>query len=140
MIVQFFFQTKKVYLPNRKKLKSFINFIFKNEKKELKFIAYIFCSDEYLLKINQDFLKHNYYTDIITFDMSDSKKLIEGEIYISVERVKENAKDRNVQSIKELYRVIFHGALHLCGYRDKADLDIEEMRNKEDFYINQYLK
>jgi probable rRNA maturation factor len=140
MAVQFFFQTKKVYLPNRKKLKSFLNFVFKKEKKKLKFITYIFCSDEYLLKINQDFLNHDYYTDIITFDMSDTKKLIKGEIYISVERVKENGKDRDVPFIKELYRVIFHGALHLCGYKDKGNLDIKEMRNKEDFYINLFLK
>ena len=140
MPVQFFFQTKKVYLPNRKKLKSFINFVFKNEKKQLKSIAYIFCSDEYLLKVNQDFLNHDYYTDIITFDMSDTMNIIKGEVYISVERVKENAKNMDISFTNELHRVIFHGALHLCGYRDKVELDIEKMRNKEDFYINQYLK
>ena len=139
MSVQFFFLSKGISLTKRKELKSFINFIFKNEKRQLTSITYIFCSDDYLLKINQDFLNHNYYTDIITFDLSDTKEIM-GEVYISVERVKENAQNIGVPSTNELYRVIFHGALHLCGYKDKIKLEIKEMRAKEEFYLSLFLK
>ena len=139
MPVQFFFLTKSISLSKRKELKSFIEFILKNEKRKLQSLIYIFCSDDYLLKINQDFLKHNYYTDIITFDMSETKEII-GEVYISVERVKENAKNMGVSITNELHRVIFHGALHLCGYKDKVKPDIKKMRTREDFYLNQFFK
>lgn len=139
MSVQFFFLSKGISLAKRKELKSFINFIFKNEKRQLTSLTYIFCSDDYLLKINQDFLNHNYYTDIITFELSDTKEIM-GEVYISVERVKENAQNIGVSSTNELYRLIFHGALHLCGYKDKMNLEIKEMRAKEDFYLRLFLK
>jgi probable rRNA maturation factor len=139
MPIQFFLLTKSISLSKRKELKSFIEFIFRNEKTKLQSLTYIFCSDEYLLKINQDFLKHNYYTDIITFDMSETKEII-GEVYISVERVKENANNLGVSTTNELHRVIFHGALHLCGYKDKANLEIKKMRAREDFYLNHFLK
>lgn len=140
MSVQFFFLSKSISLSKRRELKSFIEFIFKNEKRSVTSLTYIFCSDDYLLKINQDFLNHNYYTDIITFDMSDTKETIKGEIYISLERVQENAKNIGVSGIHELHRVIFHGVLHLCGYKDKINLEINEMRSKEDFYLDLFFK
>lgn len=139
MTVQFFFLSKQIPLQNRKKLKSFLKSLFTYEKKELESIVYIFCSDEYLLKINEDFLKHSYYTDIITFDMSETNR-IKGEVYISVERVQENAIKMGVSVNNELHRVIFHGVLHLCGYKDKSKVDKQRMRQKEDFYIEQFFK
>jgi probable rRNA maturation factor len=135
MAVQFFFLIKGVSLSHRKELKSFIELLFRKEKRKLHSLTYIFCSDNYLLKINQNYLNHNYYTDIITFDMSENKQLA-GEIYISVDRVKENAKTMGVSTVNELHRVIFHGALHLCGYNDTTSSQKSEMRAKEDFYLN----
>ena len=137
MIISFFFPENKTSLKDRAKLKSFIQVLFKEEGFKLKSLTYIFCSDEYLLNLNQQFLKHNYYTDILTFDFSTSKEK-EGEIYISTERVKENAQKLDISFNNELHRVIFHGALHLCGYRDKSKKDITEMRSAEDKYLRLY--
>ncbi len=102
-------------------------------------LAYIFCSDEYITEINTNFLKHDYTTDIITFNMGD-KNAIEGEIYISVETVRENASLFNTGFSEELHRVIFHGALHLCGYKDKSKKDAVLMRQMEDKYLDLYFK
>ena len=129
--VCFFFKTK-VTLRQRTKLKKFIEEIFKEEKKNLLSLNFIFCSDKDLLIINQQFLKHNYHTDIITFELSLKEKPIEGEIYISIDRVKENATLLGETFYRELHRVIFHGSLHLCGYKDKSKKEIEEMREMED--------
>lgn len=138
MSVQFFFSGVSISLPERTRLKKFIKDIFLREGKHLQNLTYIFCSDEYLLQINQQFLQHNYYTDIITFDLSENKNAVTGEIYISIDRVRDNANSLH-QTIKhELHRVIFHGALHLCGYKDKSKKDSSRMRNKEDHYLNQY--
>ncbi len=121
---------------NRKtELKNFIESLFEKEKKKLEGLDYIFCSDEYLLQINQSHLNHDTYTDIITFDLSEGDGTI-GEIYISIDRVKENATQFNNPFSTELLRVVFHGALHLCGYRDKKKEDIDLMRKKESLYIN----
>ncbi len=94
-------------------------------------LNYIFCSDEYLLHVNQQYLHHDFYTDIITFDNSDKEFEIEGDIFISVDRVKENAKELSVPFSTELKRVMSHGVLHLCGYGDKTKEEIELMRKKE---------
>jgi rRNA maturation RNase YbeY len=102
-------------------------------------INYIFCSDEYLFKLNNAYLKHKTYTDIITFQYSWPPQLIRSDIYISVERVRENAKLYNTSFLNELYRVMFHGALHLCGYKDKTKRDMIQMRSKENFYLNLYV-
>jgi probable rRNA maturation factor len=118
-----------------KKLKVFIQRIFVLEKQSLQSLTYIFCDDEYLLGINKRFLNHNYYTDIITFCLSTKGQPIEGEIYISTERVFENSKTYKVSFQKELERVMFHGALHLCGYKDKTLTQKKEMREKEDRYL-----
>ncbi len=137
--VCFFSEYKKFSLENRVALKLFIESIFRIEKRSLSSINYIFCSDKRLLEINQQFLKHDYYTDIITFDLSDAKS-IHAEVYISIERVKENAKSLGSSFKSELHRVIFHGALHLCGFRDKTETEKKEMRKKEDFYLSRYIK
>jgi rRNA maturation RNase YbeY len=129
---------EKFTLKNRTDLKNFINLIFKKESKLLISLDYIFCSDEYLLKINQDFLKHDYYTDIITFDLSEPGHDVTGEIYISIDRVKENALTNNVSFSRELRRVIFHGALHLLGYKDKKKVDKERMTKMENYYLSRY--
>jgi len=98
-------------------------------------INYIFCSDDYLHKINVDFLNHDTLTDIISFDYSVGKEL-HGDIYISIDRVKDNAKDFNVQFKDELARVMAHGVLHYCGYKDKSEEDVKIMRSKEDYYLS----
>ena len=100
---------------------------------------YIFCNDKRLLDINQQYLKHDYYTDIITFNLSEEDNKITGEIYISVDRVKENAELLGLSTAAELHRVIFHGALHLCGYKDKTSGEKVKMRGKEDYYLFKYL-
>jgi probable rRNA maturation factor len=122
------------FLKERKRLKLFIGTIFKKEKIKLQELHYIFCSDDYLLKINQLYLNHDYYTDIITFDLSEGKGII-GEVYISIDRLKENANNFNSSYSKELHRLLFHGALHLCGYEDKRTSDKKQMTLREDYYI-----
>ena len=129
---------KTFLFPNKKRLKQFIELLFKKEKKGLYELTYVFCSDEYLLGINKDFLKHDFYTDIITFDLSENNKQTIGEIYISLDRIKDNAKTMNASIKEETLRVIFHGALHLCGYKDKSKADIIKMRMKEDYYLSLY--
>jgi probable rRNA maturation factor len=99
-------------------------------------LNYIFCTDEYLLVINQQYLSHDYYTDVITFDNSDSNNEIVGDIFISIERIKENGVIHKVTFQKELYRVMVHGLLHLLGYQDKNPKDKEVMSNKEDSYLS----
>lgn len=140
MQVQFFFTDIKITLKQRTKLKEFIELIFSIEKKSLSSINYIFCSDEYLLNINRQYLRHNYYTDIITFNLSESNEVIEGEVYISVDRVKDNSQSLKHAVNIELHRVIFHGILHLCGYLDKSKTEIIEMRSKEEKYLNMYFR
>lgn len=135
--VYFFFDAVKVNLANRKALKNYIPQIFSKEGKRLEHINYIFCSDEGLLEINRKFLQHDFYTDIITFDLSSSSA-VQAEIYISVDRVKENAQQLGVSFRAELHRVIFHGVLHLCGYSDKSKADQAEMRKKEEKYLKAY--
>ena len=133
--VYFFYEKKGFSLRNRGALKGFIEKIFKKEKNLLGSINYIFCSDKKLLEINKTYLKHNFYTDIISFDLSSGPKKI-AEIYISVDRVRENAKSLGVSLNNELHRVIFHGALHICGYKDKTNKDRAAMRSKEDHYLS----
>ncbi len=140
--VLFHYADRLLALNNKKKIRSFIEKnLFAAENKALKSLHYIFCSDEYLLTINDKYLKHDDYTDIITFDLSEkTDKAITGEIYISIDRVKDNATTLNLSFFEEALRVIIHGALHLCGYKDKKPLDIKVMRDKENFYIERYKK
>jgi probable rRNA maturation factor len=136
-----FHQLTKVNLQNKRALKAFIPLLFKKEKKPLESLTYIFCTDDYLLQINNQHLQHDFYTDIITFDLSESTSSPTiGEIYISVDRVKENATTHQTTFEQELHRVIFHGALHLCGYKDKTKNDALLMRNKEDDCLSMYFE
>jgi probable rRNA maturation factor len=127
-----------VSLKERARLKLFIIDLFRREKKPLAELSFIFCSDQYLLEINRQFLQHDFYTDIITFPLSDPGQPISGEIYISVDRVRENAAAFGSSLKKELHRVIFHGALHLCGYKDKSPRDEKLMRKMENHYLALY--
>jgi rRNA maturation RNase YbeY len=101
-------------------------------------ITIVFCTDDYLLEINKTYLNHDFYTDIITFDYSEND-LVSGDLFISIDRVKDNAESFSVSFDNELKRVIYHGVLHLCGYKDKTENDEKEMREKENFYINQFV-
>jgi probable rRNA maturation factor len=134
--VYFFFDNVRISLQNRTKLKRSIEFLFKKEKKSLESLNYIFCSDKKLLDINRQYLKHDFYTDIITFDLSEEGDKIIGEIYISVDRVLENSTALKIPLSKEFSRVIFHGALHLCGYKDKTSEQKHQIRKKEDYYLS----
>ncbi len=120
------------------KLKSFLTHIIKHEGYVLESLSFVFCTDDFLLNINRQFLKHDYYTDVITFDYSIKSNKIYGEIYISIDRVKENAKSINTSYKNEIHRVIIHGLLHLCGYKDKTAKEVKTMRTKEDQYLSQY--
>jgi len=118
----------------------FQNWLFRLAESELKNVGeinYIFCDDEYLLEINQNYLDHDTYTDIISFDNTVGNSL-NGDIFISTERVEENAAEYNVDFLQELIRVIAHGMLHLCGYKDKSESESELMRRKEDEKIEMF--
>ena len=137
--VCFFFPAGRVTLLHRHRLKKYIVSIFRAEGKKIKSLNYIFCSDRALLDINRQFLSHDFYTDIITFDLSETGE-INAEIYISVDRVRENARKLEVSIQSELHRVIFHGVLHLCGYGDKTGSEKSKMRKGEEFYLTRYFK
>jgi probable rRNA maturation factor len=137
--INFFYQSCAFTLKNRNRLKEMISKLLKTEKALFSEISIIFCSDKHLLEINKKYLNHDYYTDIITFELpGEIGKGPVGEIYISVERVKENSMRERVSFKKEIHRVIFHGLLHLCGYGDKNVREIKQMRGKEDYYLEQY--
>ena len=121
---------------NEKALAEWIEKVISAEKCKVGDINVIFCEDEYLHKLNVDYLKHDTLTDIISFDYSVGKEL-HGDVYISIERVYENAKDYQVSFADELHRVIIHGILHYCGYKDKSDEDTKEMRSRENRYLAQ---
>jgi rRNA maturation RNase YbeY len=140
MSISFSQADSKVTLANRVALKSFIEKRVKKEGFSIETLTYVFCSDKYLLKMNKDFLSHNYYTDIISFDLSETPGNLIGEVYISVDRVKDNAKTHGTSLKEELHRVIFHGALHFCGYKDKKPTDTKKMRQMEDLWLAAYMK
>ena len=117
-------------------LKKHINNLIISELKEMGEISIVFCSDTYLLSINEQYLNHDYYTDIITFDYGDND-IISGDLFISLDRVIDNAKTFNVEKSKELFRVIFHGILHLIGYNDKSREEKKLMREKENQCLNE---
>lgn len=134
--ISFNFIDKTFSFRERNKHREWIILCLAKEKKELGELSYNFCSDKHLLGINKSYLNHDYYTDIITFDLSENPKTISGDIYISIDRVKENAKANNTTFHVELKRVMIHGILHLCGYKDKSKKDIAEMRKKEDLCLS----
>ena len=132
--ILFFSDEVEFSLENENAVKKWIREIAETEKCPIVDLNVIFTSDGNLLNINKNFLKRDYYTDIITFQNSEGK--IDGEIYISVERVEENAKANEVDFSTELFRVMAHGVMHMCGYGDKTDDEISAMRSREDFYLN----
>lgn len=139
MAITFSYADKRLHIRHKRLLKKFIESIFASEQVALGKVSYIFCSDDYLLRINQQFLNHDYYTDIITFDLrEDPADPVTGEIYISTERVVDNSRLLKTTVVEEILRVIFHGALHLCGYKDKTKSEISKMREKEDHYLRLY--
>jgi len=122
-------------LTEEKELVSWLQFVLDQEDRDLGEVSYIFCNDDYLLDINSKHLKHNTLTDIISFDYSLGK-VVSGDIYISVDRVRENAGINDVAFRDELHRVMAHGILHYIGYKDKSKDDKSEMRSKEDYYLS----
>ncbi len=120
---------------NKLSLRKWITNAINNEGKKCGEISYIYCSDNYILELNKSSLNHDYYTDIITFDYVEDG-VISGDLFISIDRVKDNAKTQGVSFEDELHRVMIHGVLHLCGYGDKSDQEEKQMRNKEDYYLN----
>ena len=123
---------------SKKELKRFVKELVAHEGKQLKELSLVFTDDEYLLGVNKQYLNHDYFTDVITFDYSDFPN-VSGDVMISLDRVKDNAQSMNLDFKTELYRVVFHGALHLCGYKDKKKEDAALMRSKEDFYIQMFV-
>lgn len=130
MAVSFNFVEIKDTLRQKNKLKSWIKSIVEQKGMKVGDISYIFCSDDYLLEINKTYLQHDYYTDIITFDYTAENK-IAGDLFISIDRVVDNAKELKVSFEEELHRVIIHGVLHLLGFKDKTDKEAKQMRIKE---------
>jgi probable rRNA maturation factor len=136
--IQFHYLTKGFTLKNRRALKAFLLQLIEGEGKELDTLNYIFCDDAYLLQINKEYLNHDTYTDIVTFELSQKGEPLVSDIYISVERVRANAQTFKTTFTHELHRVIFHGALHLCGYKDKKKEEAKVMRGKEEEYLEKY--
>lgn len=136
--IKFHFQAGRINLSERRRLKSFLARQLKREGKKIEAINYIFCTDAYLLQMNQHFLHHDTLTDIITFELSPKGQPLLSDIYISTERVKENSKTFGTTLQMELHRVIFHGALHLSGYKDKTKEQSQQMRQKEDEWLSLY--
>jgi rRNA maturation RNase YbeY len=124
-------------LDNEEQFSKWISKTIQSENKKEGDINYIFCNDEYILEINKQYLNHDYYTDIISFDYSVGNEL-HGDLFVSIERVRENATDFNVSFDEELKRVIIHGILHYCGYKDKSNEDELLMREKEDEKIKMF--
>jgi probable rRNA maturation factor len=136
--ISFHFLSGSFSFSQRNKLKEFLVKQLKKEGKQVEAINYIFCNDQYLLEMNQQYLKHNTYTDIITFELSPKGQALLSDIYISIERVKENAVSFKTSFKRELHRVIFHGTLHLAGFKDKTAKEKMLMRSKEEEYLTKY--
>jgi probable rRNA maturation factor len=134
--IQFFEEDIAYKLKDKARVRQWINETVLAEGYKLKELTYIFCSDAYLLQINQQYLDHDTYTDIVTFDNSEIEGVVIGDIFISIDRIKENAAKFEVTETTELHRVIIHGVLHLLGYTDKSAADKKKMTQKEDFYLS----
>jgi rRNA maturation RNase YbeY len=136
--VRFHFLISSFSFQNRNQLKFFVIELFAKEGFKVEHLNFVFCSDEFLLLLNKSHLNHDTYTDIITFPFSNRGEAVLADIYISVERVKENAARFSQSFQTELHRVIFHGVLHLCGYKDKIHIEKKLMREKESYYLTKY--
>ena len=132
-MINFFTEEIDFSLENEERIRTWIKGRFEFYVVDIQLINYVFCSDDYLLNINKEHLDHDYYTDIITFDMRDAKgQPIEADIFVSIDRIKDNAKKEGVTFLSELHRVLIHGLLHLVGYGDKTDEEVVEMRTQEE--------
>ena len=127
-----------VHLKHRRHVKEMLCHIAKREKKGISHLNYVFCSDHYLLKMNEEYLNHSSLTDVITFDLSEEGEPLVSDVYISVQRVRENAALYHSTIKQELLRVMVHGLLHLCGYNDKLSRDKKVMREKESMYLKMF--
>jgi rRNA maturation RNase YbeY len=134
-VVSFASEQTDFSLPNESQIVEWLKGVSESEGSSLMELAYIFCSDEFLLEINLQHLSHDYYTDVIAFDYSEGNH-VSGDVFISVDRVRENAKTLGVTEGQELQRVMVHGLLHLLGYNDKSPVQKSEMTLKEDFYLS----
>jgi probable rRNA maturation factor len=135
VVIHFFVEDTSYKLKQKGLIRNWIKKTIETEGYKLKELNFILCSDAYLLQINQQYLQHDTYTDIITFDNSDTESIIIGDIFISIDRIKENAVKFNVNETDELHRVMIHGTLHLLGYPDKGVAAKKIMTQKEDFYL-----
>lgn len=134
--IQIFFEDIHPVKIQKNQLKQNVKVLINNELTNLGNISIIFCSDAYLLQMNKEYMNHDYYTDIITFNYNEGS-VISGDLFISIDRLKENAETFSTKFVKELYRVVFHGVLHLIGYNDKTSEEIKVMREKENYYLNE---
>lgn len=134
-MIRFFNEDVPYKLPQKQVLRQWLKRQTEREGYAIGELNYIFCSDEYVLQVNRDYLQHDYYTDIITFDQREEEDTIEGDIFVSVERVADNAQQLHVPVEQEMRRVLAHGLLHLCGYGDKTDEEIAKMRIKEEEWL-----
>ena len=138
VLVNFFYEDNVVFSLEKKEVRVWLKKVVKKEEKKLGCLNFIFCSDKHLLEINKKYLKHTALTDVITFDFSESKKTIEGDVYISTDRVKENAQKYSVSFKKELLRTLVHGVLHLIGYKDKKEKEKKIMFLKEQNFLRMF--
>ena len=134
--IELFFEDIQPFSIQKAHLNTFVKHLIINEIKRQGDISVVFCSDNYLLEMNKEYLEHDYFTDIITFDYVE-ENVISGDLFISYDRVVENAQNLNIEVIKELYRVVFHGILHLCGYKDKTNEEQKLMTEKENYYLGE---
>jgi rRNA maturation RNase YbeY len=134
--INFFFEDVRPFKQKKKPIKEYVKSLILNELYVLGELSVIFCSDRYLLNINKQYLNHDYYTDIVTFNYVEDS-VISGDLFISLDRVRENAETFETKFVVELYRVVFHGVLHLIGYNDKTDEEKMQMRQKEDYYLSE---
>lgn len=140
MAIRYYEQDVNAKLTAKRRLSSFLEALVHKHLPDIRStqLNFIFCQDAYLLQINQQYLNHDTFTDIITFDLSENKTSLQGEIYISIERIQENATQFNTTYAHELHRVIFHGVLHLCGFKDKSAKDKATMQAMENDCLNNY--
>lgn len=135
--ITFFAEDTDFVLPQKQKVREWIGSVIKNEGfARISELNFIFCSDDYLLDVNKEYLNHDTYTDIITFDSSEVENMIAGDIFISIDRIRDNAAKFQVSDKDELHRVIVHGILHLCGYGDKTKTEKTRMTEKENEYLS----
>lgn len=135
-MIQFNFHDVEEFELLEEDLVSWLTHCLRRYGKKVEMLDITLCTDEYLLNLNKQHLNHDYYTDILTFDLSVLPDLIQGELYISIERVKDNASQLNISWVDELHRVIVHGVLHLCGFDDKDEVSEVKMRQEEDVLLS----